>query len=167
MQEEILDIVDDLDKVIGSDTRPNVIANLELKARGVLFFLINSEGKLWIPRRTSSKVLFPSGLDASAGGFVKSGESYEEAIIREVKEELFIDLEHKPYFFKGFLTPEDVDQRFFAGVYELAFNDSPLYNKEDFSSFLWLFPNEALEMMENDVYRVKAALPAAIKKFYL
>lgn len=58
--------------------------------RVVNAFLVNPEGKLWIPKRTSDKRIFPDCLDVSMGGHVESGESYEQALERELAEELNI-----------------------------------------------------------------------------
>ena len=52
----------------------------------------NQDGKFWIPRRQATKKVLPNCLDGSAVGHVSSGEVYEQSMIREVAEELNIDI---------------------------------------------------------------------------
>lgn len=54
--------------------------------------VFNSKGEMLIQRRSLEKDRYPGCWDVSAGGFVKSGESSEYALIRETKEELGISV---------------------------------------------------------------------------
>ena len=74
---EILDLVDEKDTVIGTLSRKEVYEKGLKNFRVVHAFIINYEGKIWTPRRTPSKKLFPNGLDYSIAGHVTSGETYE------------------------------------------------------------------------------------------
>lgn len=60
--QEILDIVDINDKVIGQMTHEQAFS-ITNDGRGYLMaanaFIINAEGKLWIPRRTAEKRIAP------------------------------------------------------------------------------------------------------------
>ena len=56
--------------------------------------IINSEGKILIGKRADTKNKFP-GLWEINGGGKKAGETSEEAVVREVQEELGIDLDIK------------------------------------------------------------------------
>lgn len=84
---EYLDIVNENDTVIGKDTRENVHSNHQIH-RGVHVLVINSEGKILVQKRSTKKKDRPGYLDASVGAQVRSGESYEQAALRETKEEL-------------------------------------------------------------------------------
>src|SRR5690242_2222479 len=67
MQDELLDIVDQLDQVIDQKWRSEVQKNRDsFIIRAVWLFIVNKNGKLWIPRRTASKTSFPLSLDGSA-----------------------------------------------------------------------------------------------------
>ena len=89
--DELLDLVDFNDQIIGTKLRSEVYAQNLNNFRVVNLFLSNDQNQLWIPRRTASKKLFPLSLDTSMGGHVSSGESYEEALKRELQEELGIE----------------------------------------------------------------------------
>ncbi len=66
----------------------------------------NKDGQFWIPRRCSTKQNSPSSLDGSTVGHVSSGETYEQAMIRETQEELNLDISCMAYRSIGKLTPK-------------------------------------------------------------
>lgn len=65
--------------------------NLYRLAVGVAIF--NSKSQMLIQKRTDDKKLFPSLWDVSAAGAVKSGESSQMGIQRELKEELGVSVD--------------------------------------------------------------------------
>lgn len=90
-EDEILDLCNAADEVIGTIKRGDYgrLATEKLGyIRSVNAFIINSEGKLWIPRRTADKRIAPNGLDYSMAEHVKSGETYLHGCIRGFQEEL-------------------------------------------------------------------------------
>jgi len=87
--QEILEVVDDQDRVIGSAPRAEIHAN-SWRHRAAHVFLFNPQGQIYVQRRSASKDRFPGALDSSAAGHVEPGEGYEEAAIRELQEELGI-----------------------------------------------------------------------------
>jgi isopentenyl-diphosphate delta-isomerase type 1 len=91
---EILEIVDSHDKVIGTATRSE-IHRRGLLHRAVHLFVFNPEGRIYIQRRSDSKDRHPGKLDSSAAGHVDPGETYERTAIRELEEELGIMAEVK------------------------------------------------------------------------
>ena len=87
MAEEIFDVVNDRDEVIGQKPRSE-IHRLNLKHRAVHVLVFNSEGELFLQKRSRHKDCFPGAWDSSASGHLDSGESYDACAIRELKEEL-------------------------------------------------------------------------------
>ncbi|MBI4962681.1 MAG: NUDIX domain-containing protein [Desulfomonile tiedjei] len=87
--EEILEIVDSRDKVIGKATRAE-IHRKGLMHRAVHIFVFNSQGEIYVQRRSEVKDRHPLKLDSSAAGHVDPGESYEQTAVRELEEELGI-----------------------------------------------------------------------------
>jgi len=61
-----------------------------LPHRATYIFVLDSEGRILVQRRTDTKDLFPGYHDLAAGGVVAAGESYEECALREAEEELGI-----------------------------------------------------------------------------
>lgn len=56
--------------------------------RSVQIFVYNSKGELYIQKRGKNKSRYPNYFCASVAGHVEVGESYRQAAIRELKEEL-------------------------------------------------------------------------------
>lgn len=89
--EEIFDIVDENDVVKGTAKRSEVHGNPDLIHRVVHILVFNSDKRLFLQKRSMQKDVQPGKWDTSVGGHVDSGESYEKAAVREMKEELGID----------------------------------------------------------------------------
>jgi isopentenyl-diphosphate delta-isomerase len=147
--EEILDLVNEHDEVIGTETRKEIYAQGMRNYRVIHAFIVNDEGKLWIPRRVSYKKLYPNGLDYSIAGHVESGETYEQGLIKEALEEVGLDLTTIPFKEIGRFNPHTYDVHCFQRVYEISTNEVPNYNHDDFSGFEWLSPQEVIERYEN------------------
>ncbi|GAB4142641.1 MAG: hypothetical protein Tsb009_13100 [Planctomycetaceae bacterium] len=85
--DELFDIVDENDIVIGQATRGEVHAR-GLLHRATSIFVFNSAGQLLLQFRSETKDEFPSCWTSSASGHLDAGESYFEAAQRELFEEL-------------------------------------------------------------------------------
>ncbi len=165
-QEEWLDLADESDVVIGRKLRSEVHAEQLHNYRAINFFIRNSKGELWIPRRVASKVLFPLGLDFSCAGHVESGHSYEQTLKKEVMEELNIDTDAHEVRVLGKTTPYDCARICFAMNYEIRSDEVPNYNPEDFFEYFWLTPEALLERIEKGDY-AKTSLGPIVKRYYV
>lgn len=85
--DEVLDVVDRHDRVTGRAPRGEVYAG-GLLHRCVFVQARDARGRIFVHRRTASKLVFPSAYDMFVGGVVGAGESYAEAALREAGEEL-------------------------------------------------------------------------------
>ncbi len=165
MIDELLDIVNERDEIIGQQSRSDVYKNQLTNFRVVNAFIQNSKGQLWIPRRSSSKRIFPLCLDASMGGHVSAGESYFDALKRELMEELRIDLVETSYQELGALTPHQHGMSAFMRVFLIKSDRVPNYNEDDFIEYYWLFPEEILDVLENGE-KSKDDLPRMIEYLF-
>ncbi|MCJ1679662.1 NUDIX domain-containing protein [Streptomyces sp. APSN-46.1] len=86
-EDEVLDVVDRDDRVTGQAPRGEVYAR-GLVHRCVFVRVRDAEGRIFVHRRTASKLVFPSAYDMFVGGVVGAGEDYGEAALREAEEEL-------------------------------------------------------------------------------
>jgi isopentenyl-diphosphate delta-isomerase len=94
--DELLDIVNDEDIVIDQQTR-SVVHQLGLQHRGVHVFLFTADGKMLVQKRSADRAASPSMLDCSVSEHIKAGESYLNAAIRGMKEEMGVEgVEIKP-----------------------------------------------------------------------
>ena len=85
--EEIFDVVDGRDRVIGQKARSEV-HRLGLKHRSVHVLIFNARGELFLQKRSAFKDTFPGAWDSSCSGHLQPGEAYDQGAIRELKEEL-------------------------------------------------------------------------------
>ena len=162
MAEEILDLVDNEDNVIGQISREMAYAKKITNIRSVHFLLQNSEGRFWIPRRSKNKSTCPLGLDFSASGCVSSGEDYETALLREVNEELNLDLKKIGFDFLLKFSPVEHGTNAFCKLYQVYMDNAPDYNPEDFCEYFWLSPEELLYLIKNGE-KVKSDLVKIVK----
>lgn len=163
--EEILDLVNEHDQVIGQKSRSEVYAQKLTNFRVINGFVINNEKQLWIPRRTANKRLMPLYLDCSVGGHVEAGETYQVAFERELKEELNLDAANVDYQMIGSMTPHEDAVTAFMQVYIIKYNTAPLYNPNDFLEYYWMTADELLNKIGQGV-KAKSDIPLIINKFY-
>lgn len=165
MRDELLDIVDENDRVTGQMLRSEIYRKNLSCFRVVNAFIEDDKGRLWIPRRSADKKLFPMCLDMSMGGHVMAGEIYEEAFARELREELHMEATEQDFQMIGHLTPNDHGVSAFMKVYRIRTNQPPNYNTDDFVASYWLYPWEIL-------FRIRAGdlakddLPKLVRIFY-
>ncbi len=90
MTDELLDIVNDKDIVTDQQMR-STVHQLGLQHRGVHVFLFTRDGKMLVQKRSADRAASPSALDCSVSEHVKAGESYLDAAMRGMKEEMGVD----------------------------------------------------------------------------
>lgn len=95
MSEEIFDVVDDRDRVIGKQTRQEVHRR-GLKHRAIHLLVFNQRGEVFLQKRSFKKDTFPGAWDSSASGHLDSGETYDACVVREAREEIGLFLERTP-----------------------------------------------------------------------
>ena len=87
--DEIVAIVDEDNNVVGAAPRREMRAK-RLPHRSTYILVFNSQGEIYIQKRTRTKDVFPGYYDPAAGGVVLAGESYMEGALRELDEEMGI-----------------------------------------------------------------------------
>ena len=107
-QKEIFPIVDEEGRVVGSATRGECHSGIKLLHPVVHLHVFNSQGDIYLQRRPNWKDIQPGKWDTAVGGHVDYGETPEEALRREVREELGIND----------FTPEFVDKYVFESQRE-------------------------------------------------
>jgi isopentenyl-diphosphate delta-isomerase type 1 len=120
--EEIFDVVDAADRVIGQAPR-SVVHRERWLHRAVHVFLFDGAGRLTMQLRSATKDEYPLCFTSSASGHLGSGESYDQAAVRELEEEL--GLASIPLEFLGKLpaSPETAHEH--SALYR-ARTDEPL-----------------------------------------
>lgn len=146
--DELLDLVDLNDRVIGTIMRSQTSKPFKGYIRAAELFIVNDHGKLWVPRRSLNKKIAPGGLDYSAAGHVASGETYESTLYREVAEEINMNIDKDRLKLLHKFAPSLGLPPYFRAVYLYYSNETPNYNKDDFSDYAWLTPQALLTKLK-------------------
>jgi 8-oxo-dGTP pyrophosphatase MutT (NUDIX family) len=104
--DEPVDLVDELDRVVGVASRREV-RRRKLLHRGTAVLCRNPAGEVYVHRRTGTKDVFPGRYDMLVGGVVTAGEDYRAAAARELAEELGIAGPDLRFLFKHRYTGAD------------------------------------------------------------
>lgn len=117
-ENEILDVVDEHDNVVDRLPRGEVYAR-GLRHRCVFIEARDAEGRVFVHRRTPTKLVFPSLYDMFVGGVVAAGESYDDAALREAEEELGVTGLPRPTPLFTFLYDDGAGRTWWSAVYEV------------------------------------------------
>jgi len=79
MTEEIFDVVNERDEVVGQAPRREVHAR-SLKHRAVHILVFNARGQVFLQKRSLKKDLHPGVWDSSTSGHLDTGEDYDAAL---------------------------------------------------------------------------------------
>ena len=102
--DEIFDVVDEQDRVIGQAPR-GMVHRDGLLHRAVHIFAFNSSGELFLQRRALCKDSAPGLWSSSCSGHVDANETYEQAAIRELGEEIGLVLDLPELVLRLKVTP--------------------------------------------------------------
>jgi len=91
MQEEIFPLVDENGNVTGQATRSECHDGSKKLHPVIHLHIFNTEGRLFLQKRSPHKDIQPNKWDSSVGGHIDLGETPLEAATREAKEELGIN----------------------------------------------------------------------------
>ena len=89
-QNERFPIVDEEGNVVGSASRGECHSGSRLLHPVVHLHVFNARGEVYLQKRPEWKDIQPGKWDTAVGGHIDEGETPEQALIREVREELGI-----------------------------------------------------------------------------
>lgn len=128
---ELLQVVDAADNPAGGLDRATVHAEKRLH-RAVHVLLTNSDGELFLQRRSFVKDRFPGRWDSSASGHVDLGEDYASCARREVVEELGLGAELE---LVGKLPASEMTDQEFVAVFCGCTGEKPSPNPLEIDAF--------------------------------
>lgn len=94
-QDELFDVVNEQDEVIGQLTRGEVHRQ-KLLHRAVHVFVFDCRGRVFLQKRSMAKDTNPGCWSPSASGHVDAGEDYDHAAVRELREEIGVEVRSAP-----------------------------------------------------------------------
>ena len=119
---EVFPVVDEAGVVVGSATRGECHSGSKLLHPVVHLHLFNDAGQLYLQQRPLWKDIQPGRWDTAVGGHVDYGEEVSDALVREVQEELGIDVP-EPRFLLRYVFESEREK-------ELVYVYSAVYNGE-------------------------------------
>ncbi len=127
MSEEYFDVIDDSCKIIGKAKRVECHNDKSLAHRVVHVLVFNSKGELFLQKRSMDKDIQPGKWDTSVGGHLNLGEDFEQAVCRELEEELGLteNVRHL-YDYWMYSTVETEYVRTYLCVYDGEINFDPV-----------------------------------------
>ena len=157
--QELFDLVDTDDRVVGTVRRGDAHKDPALIHRSVQVLVFSHHGQLLLQKRSALKDLFPGYYCASASGHVDAGEDYETAARRELCEELGV--EAQPRLLGKTLVRSASETEMTAVFVSVA--DGPFHfhpTETDGGQFVKL--DEALALRGSDALPMTPALLAAL-----
>lgn len=140
--------VDDQDTVLGSITRDEAHTDKSKIHRAILVLVSNSEKALLFQKRTEHKDLYPGFWGLSCGGHVSPGESYRLAAVRELQEELGVNLYLQPI--EKILFQKESESEFIQ-VYKAETEEIPQnFDVDEISEMRWVERNDLVDFIERE-----------------
>jgi isopentenyldiphosphate isomerase len=147
--DEIVTIVDEHNKVIGAVPRREMRAK-NLPHRSTYILVFNTQGELYVQKRTMSKDVFPGYYDAAVGGVVLTGESYEQGAVRELEEEMGIRNVPLTWLFNFYFVDERT--RVWGGAFSCMYDGEVILQEEEVEGVTLMTSAEILRRSESEPF---------------
>eukprot|EP00511_Aplanochytrium_stocchinoi_P006524 CAMPEP_0204830736 /NCGR_PEP_ID=MMETSP1346-20131115/9189_1 /ASSEMBLY_ACC=CAM_ASM_000771 /TAXON_ID=215587 /ORGANISM="Aplanochytrium stocchinoi, Strain GSBS06" /LENGTH=399 /DNA_ID=CAMNT_0051961239 /DNA_START=135 /DNA_END=1334 /DNA_ORIENTATION=+ len=149
---EAIDVVDKDNNVL-MQTKRAVATAFKLTCRCTHVVLVHEpSGGIFVQKRSKWKDSYPSTLDPASGGYCNSGEPYEACAVREMREEMGIDLDNKLTFVSPIYF-EDTTGSQWAYLYcaktQKGINDLQV-QEEEVEAVTLMKPNEIVQLAKKD-----------------
>lgn len=125
--------------------------------RAVYAFIIDNNGNVLLQKRSANKKLWPNMWDVTVGGHVDSGEFGRQALIRETKEELGIEISDEDIKYLVGSTSineqEDIINKHYNECYLITKNidvSNVVIQKEEVSEVKYFSREELIKRIDNN-----------------
>jgi len=102
-------LINDKGETVGKATRQECHNGSKLLHPVVHIHIFNEKGELYLQKRSIHKDIQPGKWDTAVGGHIDYGETIEEALRREVREELGI-VDFTPQFLTNYIFESDIEK---------------------------------------------------------
>ncbi len=146
---EIFPIMNERGITVGRAARWQCHNGSKLLHPVVHLYVFNSKGELYLQKRPSWKDIQPGKWDISVGGHVGFGESIDNALRRETKEELGIE-DFTPVFIKRFVFESPIEKELVHSFRTLY--DGPIFPSQELDGGRFWSQKEILEQMGKKIF---------------
>jgi isopentenyl-diphosphate delta-isomerase type 1 len=150
MQEEILDIVDENNNVIGNAPRKECHGNPKLIHRTAHVIVVNDKYEILLQKRSMNKDIQPGKWDTAVGGHFDQGENSDQAVRREMNEELGIP-KHSAIIFLFEMKIRNEIESENVSVYKLISNGPFKYQEEEIDEIKFWTKKELFEAFDKNI----------------
>lgn len=147
---EVFPVVDENGNVIGSTSRAEAHGGSKILHPVVHLHLFNSKGELYLQKRPDWKDIQPGKWDTATGGHMELGESVEQALRREVGEELGIS-DFTPEAM-GHYVFESAREKELVFVHKTTYDGAVTPNSEELACGRFWAPDEIAENLGKGVF---------------
>jgi len=159
---EIFDVVNERDEVIGRQPRSEV-HRLGLMHRAVHVLVFNTRRHVFLQKRSRTKDRQPGLWDSSASGHVESGEDYDACAVRELREEIGLQLNATPQRLFKLAASAETDQEH-VWVYRCEAEGPFTLDPAEIERGGWFTPPEVTRWMTDKPEEFASALLLIWKK---
>jgi isopentenyldiphosphate isomerase len=150
MKEEQFPIIDESGKIIGCAGRKECHNGNKLLHPVIHLHIRNAAGAWLLQKRSADKDIQPDKWDTSVGGHVDFGESIEQALFREVREELGIT-DFAPIFLRSYLFESDIEREMVYS-YQTTYEDNFTFDPKEISEIRFWTTEEIRESLSKLIF---------------
>ena len=147
---EIFPLVDEEGQVIGKATRGECHNGSRLLHAVVHLHVFNAQGEVYLQKRPEWKDIQPGKWDTAVGGHIDYGETPEEALRREVREELGITA-FEPVAMGKYVF-DSQRERELVYVYKTVYDGEVCPNPDELAGGHFFSRNEILEKIGKEFF---------------
>lgn len=144
-QNELFVVVNRDDKVLEYRTRHDCHHDPNLIHRVATIVLFSDANHIWLQKRSQKKDLYPGKLTLSTSGHVMPNETYEDAIIREMKEEIGVTV---PIEFVTSFIHEAGYETEYAGLFRGTYNGEFIQNTDEVDEIVLVSIDKLKDMQD-------------------
>lgn len=156
MQEEIFPLVDTDGNVIGQASRSKCHDGTKLLHPVVHLHIFNSQGELYMQKRSLKKDVQPGRWDSSVAGHIDLGETPEIAVVREAGEELNI-FDFTPRFITKYIIETDLEKEL-SYCYYTVYDGNFTLNRDELSDGRFWQIEEIQSNLGKDIFTLNFEL---------